>query len=285
MPITGSIDVSDIIANLGDDSHGLRAGADRYVPEEEDDQVFLASSGPVLMSSQTALAPVWKPIWDGNGYYRALGVQSPYRPRKGDLRRAYQRSQGWKSERLTYYMKQLLTPKVREEYDALPLGKRLRDKYVIAEEVAQLAQVAAEESVERGEVVTVDRLITEHKMVERATRKPPQRSSEAGWIWGYYLLNSRKYDQDDLAAWQALLISVFSARSVVTRFSIGYSGITEQPFQVVSHDDTHIIFLHENHSPSLDDAEAAASTYITLTEGTTDDREQGSNPPRRPSSV
>src|SRR5438067_12657373 len=132
MPVTGQVDISDIIGSLGDLYHGLKAadGPARNTDEQEEDQIYRATWGPVDISTQTCLERAWDLIWDVNGYYRALGVQWPFKDGRKDLRVAYHERGGPDDEYLTYVFKQLLQPKVRSDYDKSPLGSRFRDKYV-----------------------------------------------------------------------------------------------------------------------------------------------------------
>ncbi len=262
MPFTGEVDLTGILAKLGDDSHGLQPAA-RLNTEEQTEGIFRASWGAVDMSSSVALNGVPRLVWDVNGYYRDLGIGWPFKPSKSDLRVAYHQKKGWESHHLTYVLKQLLDPEVRAKYDARPLGKFMRDRYVIAAEMRALSRAAAKESSGRGEVITVGDLIREDE--EKFPSVDPQKPVRVSdWNWGYYLLKSREYESTNLIKWQEMLVREFAVRGMVVVVSIGYIGETRKKFDVHSYDGHTIIFLAENEEPTIGLAGAAVSEYQAL---------------------
>ena len=262
MPFTGSVDVSDIIANLGDPSHGLRpAGLKVNSEVKEDNNIYRATyRGPVEFSTNTDLAIITYPIWDVNGYYRSLGIGWPYKPTKKELRLGYQRNNGHDSERLTYYFKQLLDPEIRKQYDLTPLGNVFRDKYVIEEDARKLSDFASEMSEATGKIVTVEDLITEYEERKKLSELPAPEDQIIRWQWSYYLMNSRKYETESLELWQAYLISSFSGRKVRRKIAIGYVGKTKKPFVVKQYRNDLIFFLNEQVEPTMELAKKATAS-------------------------
>jgi hypothetical protein len=266
LPITGQIDVSSILTQLGDPDHGLRAGAIVNTEEQQEEYIYRATRGPVDISTSVSLEPAWDLIWDVNGYYRALGFEWPYRPTKKELRLAYDRLNGQDNSYLTYVFKQLLNREIRKKYDRMPYGTTFRDRYVIEEEAKEMAKIAQEMSEEEGRIVTVDELVEE---VDRArAKKKKELEAEtnkfllSAWQWGYFLWRSRKNEYVDLIDWQRYLIKAFADRGVERIISIGYIGSTEEPYVIKTWNGKTIIFLNENQSPSLTLAETAVSEIV-----------------------
>lgn len=257
MPIVGEVDISGILERLGDPSHGLRPAQ----PQSQSD-IFRASYGTVDMSTTVAIQPVPKIIWDVNHYYRSLGIGWPYTPTRTELRQGYLANNGQESVRLTYYMKQLLDPEIRAEYDATPLGKKFRDRYVAYDEYEKLAMYASKVSAE-GTPMTTQELIDAH---EREVGSIPERSNDLHWVngvwdWGYYTFRSRKYDTDTLALWQQLLVSAFADEGINVVIAIGYIGDTQEEFEIHEHDDRTVFFLNEDVRPTMELSKSAVSKY------------------------
>lgn len=259
MPFTGEVDISGILQTLGDPDHGLRP-AKPLDSLESRDEIFRATWGAVDMSTSMALSVIPKVVWDVNGYYRSLGITWPFTPTKKELREGYQAADGQSSERLTYNFKQLLDPSIRAEYDAMPLGSHYRDKYAVEEDVRKLSSLAKKLSEDEGRMVTIDELLDE---AERSRPKlPPQPESDHRvWDWGFYALQSRKYDSEPLEEWQQYLTKAFSAAGLEEVISIGYIGKTEEPATIRHHDNRTVIFLNENTHPTPELAEAMTSEY------------------------
>lgn len=264
MGYRGSIDATEFINRLGDPESARRLRGEapqkqeinRDVPKDEN-RIFRATyRGPLDASTCTDLAVVYRPVWDVNHYYRSLGIEAPYRPTKKELRLGYQSVDGPDDERLTYYFKQLLDPKIRQAYDWMPLGSRYQDKYVIEEGMRKLSEKASEVSQESGKMVTIEDLISDFER-ESPTRPKELNSKYLDWEWSYYLCNSRKYDVSALAEWQHLLVSAFAARGVRWKISVGYIGNTNRPFVVRSHEGRVVFFLNENETPTPELAKKA----------------------------
>lgn len=279
---TGFLDATPFIDKLGDGSQGLRAAGVRYDTDDlydETDRPFVASSGPIQFSTSTTLARSPEVIWDNNRYYRDLGIGWPYRPAKGELKKAYQKVKGWKSDRITYCMKQLLNRKIRHEYDSMPLGELYRDDYVRAEEARNLKDVASEVSEEMGKTVTVQDLLNGAKLRRETEKILESSDGSATWEWGYYLLQTRIYEYESLPNWQSYLITAFNNLGLKKSISLGYAGNTDEPFVVIEHEGRDIFFINENVIPTLEIAEAAASHFISLLEKETQDDRTNSKSP------
>jgi hypothetical protein len=261
MPITGEVDISQILANLGDRSHGLRPAAPN-LREEEREGIFRAAWGTVDMSTSVGLSVVPKFVWDVNGYYRSLDIDWPWTPTRKELREGYQRVNGQDDERLTYYFSQLLDKGVRAEYDSMPLGSRYRDRYVLEQDMHRLSDLARDLSEETGELVTATDLIEEHERERRPELALPDDRSGYVWNWGYYALRSRKYYTTDLENWQALLIKAFAKESVEVVIAIGYTGNAGKEYEIQQHDGREVFFLNENTTPTQELADTAVSTFI-----------------------
>ncbi len=273
MPVTGEVDISGILANLGDPTHGLKA-AKPLVPHES--YVYRASLDEIDMHSSVALAVVPTYVWDVNGYYRDLGIPWPYKPTKRQLQQAFLARDGHSSERLTYCMKQLLNKEIREEYDAMPLGSHYTDKYAIEDQMIVLTEEASKRSVVDGKLVTVEDLVQEYeerlglnRETDDAIEPEPDLPHHNRWEWGYYNLDSRQYNDEPLKRWQSLLVSELSSRGLEIVFSLGFVGGTEKKTDVREHDGRMVFFLQEHTNPTPELAETAVSQYCSL-KGTDD---------------
>lgn len=264
MPIVGTIDPTPFLQKLGDPSHGLRAAAIRNDQTDQlNDAIFLASTGATECSTETALVRPCEPIWDTNGYYRSLSISWPYRPLRKELREAYISLSGWEDPDLTYVFEQLWDEETRKAYDKTPLGSIFRDRYVLQEEMKLLVDIASEESEKQKRVVTVSELLegSEPQLLPMG---------ESTWSWGYYLLNSRKYDYTDLIEWQALLVPRLASNGLAFRFAIGYIGSSDEQFLIREHKGQIVFFLNENSTPTPDIAEASVSIFQSMTKGNDD---------------
>jgi hypothetical protein len=214
---------------------------------QDTDSPMLWGNGPAECSSCTDLSVVPGVIWDVNGYYRSLGAD-PRADRKA-LRLAYQAKDGQASARLTYVMGQLLNPEIRRAYDLMPLGSIFMDDYV-REEInrfakARAAERAADLSAKGWDVTDemYDDLLDETFRFMGVTDEPEDTPSEpldqgiemskdpsspAKFAYAYYIWRTsirRALDREqDLAAWQGLLISALAQEGIRTRFSIGWHG-------------------------------------------------------------
>lgn len=221
--------------------------------------------GPVVTEFSTSnMLTRYRPvIWDVNCYYRELGV-SPYAT-KSEIRHAYQRAQGWESERLTYIVKQLLNETVRALYDAVPFGSVFYDHYI--------DRVARQRNADE---IVADRLAgaSDDDFEEVDFPEPNSRSFEVvdsdGWSdnderiarWGYYLWQSNCRDRMKLAQWQELLSRAFTKRKETYRIAVGFLAHREVAMEVIRWDSRTIVFLHEGEVPTAVLAEEAADRVL-----------------------
>jgi hypothetical protein len=260
VPITGEIDVTSILNQLGDPEHGL-VQAPPVDPGGDD--VFRASWGDIDMSTSKTLMLVPRFVWDVNGYYRALGIGWPFKPTKKELRLAYLERDGESSEYLTYVMKMLIGRKTRLLYDAMPLGKRFRDKYVIMEEYEALKEAAKELSEEEGRLVTVDEVKERYGDPDKEVARPQLNTPRPidTWDWGHYALRSRHPEVEPLREWQRMLVDTFYKAGLVETISIGYIGNSPEDVVVKKYDGRIVIFLNEETPPTPELSESALSKY------------------------
>ena len=283
-----TMDVTQIVNNLGDKSHGLRTSKmiELVGPSETGgalpDRIHRASFGHAsTVSTCTALVPLGSlRVGDPNCYYRDLGFTWPRRGiTKKQLRKAYQRKRGYSSERLTYCLKQLLNPAIRAKYDARAMGDVMGDKYTEHQLKREAAQWAARRSAETKTVVSADDFLEQElgiKPDEEGDSKPEKHAPEQllvddSWPFDFYQYKSRKYDEGPLSEWQCMLIEAFSAQGLSMQLAVGYCGDTPESWIERNHSswsytsrgriDETIIFLNESVTPSKDLAEAVASSF------------------------
>jgi hypothetical protein len=298
-----TIDVSDVIAKLGDPSHGLRAARVVQTPTGGvPDMIFQAASGPTTFSTCTALASLEdQPIFDVNRYYRDLGIAWPYRPTRRDLQRAYNRCGGESApnaDRLAYCLSQLLDRETRLHYDTMPLGQPMGDQYTWNWVQLQAAQWASERNTalagQDAELATAQDYLAMIGMADRLDQddeddvpESVQSFVSSVWPYGYYLLRSRRYDDSVLSEWQQLIIAACSKIGLRRQLALGYVGQTSESWTISSHNSELVIFLNENQAPSepvADEISACLShsdydhperyySVTTATPDTTDDFE------------
>lgn len=266
------MDVSDVLANLGDQNHGLRPARIVQLADGQSvpDRIFQAATGPTAFSTCVELVPVADlPIYDVNGYYRELGFDWPYKGiTRKDLREAFYAHDGEGDERLTYCLKQLLDKEVRARYDTHPPGWPMDDLYSwrLVERLA--ADWASERSSESGEMVSA-----RDYLASLGLRPPDQTESEEGeevpelvqsflasvWPYGYYLLHSRRYDDATLSEWQRIIISACANEGLSLQLALGYVGRTERSWAIYNFDNDLVIFLNENQQPTNEVAQEIAT--------------------------
>lgn len=184
--------------------------------------------GPIEATSCTALTVSPLVIWDVNGYYRSLGVHS--RATRAELRIAFHEVDGGNSEYLTYVLQQLLDPEVRAEYDRLPLGELLIDKFVSA----AIKRSAYEEAKRRAGGTAFAEADVQKVMGERGFDLAPEKPEPTvrgdsysepvdEWRWSYYMDRVVCHDVERLALWQSMLITSLSSLGVVRRFAVGFT--------------------------------------------------------------
>lgn len=254
----------------------------RREAERENDPLPVGS-GPLHCSTSRVLAPARPPFaWDPNRYYRDLGIPWPYvHATKKDLRLAYLDRDGQSSRRLTYCIKQLL--KVREEYDALPLGEILLDDIYVQEILHQRAADEAQKRSVMGEYTTIDQvldrwgysLVAESEQDEdtpdedldrdRLKRFDGARHEESvggAWEYSYYRWRTKQWDTSRLEAWQAALIAEIDPEQVPT-LTVGLMGKQPQEFIIGKVMGDWVVFLNVEAEVTPDLAAKAAAQLNT----------------------
>lgn len=246
------------------------------------DDPYLVGHGPVECSTCTALSVPRVIVWDSNGYYRELGVDST--ATRAQLRRAYVGRGGSSSARLTYALKQLLDPEVRAAYDATPLGRVFMDRYVLADLNRRIKDRLARQTqrlTSSGWLVTeeVERLLLERladqfgmERVDGSSEDSPQDSVDADSEHGQddqqfgfssYRWRSGASSDQRLERWQTDLIRAFASRGIVTRLAVGVHGGTSGdlacPWLLARVGYRTVVFLHEGQEPSMALAESVAA--------------------------
>lgn len=198
----------------------------------------LVGDGPVTFS--TSLDLVLRPIWDVNRYYADLGVG--VRATKGQIARAYHRSA--RDAHLTYVTKQLLDPAVRRAYDLCDRGdvfvddevlariRAARADTVVSDPSGTLAPVPAEPPVQVFDTDPVD--LQDAVCTDR-------------WPFAHYLWRTTTSDPERLTQWLYLLVSALGRRGVRSQISVGLSGGSCGPVEVVQVGGRTVIFLHEQY--------------------------------------
>lgn len=275
-----TMDVSELVAKLGDPTHGLRASKVIEVKSEPTgklpDLIYLASSGPVTTSTCTALVQLSSVrVGDPNRYYWALGIKWPTRAiTKKQLMRAYQRMRGYSSPWLTYCFKQLLNPAVRAEYDSRPLGRPISDRYTVAALRREAKLWALQEGVRTGIAHDPDDFLEKElgivldadgNVMGKADPAIERHVSTSGWPYAFYLWRSRKHDDGPLSVWQSMLVSAFSDQGLSMQIAVGYCGDTPESWTESFHSGNLVFFLHEDAIPTRELAEAAASMIASRT--------------------
>jgi hypothetical protein len=234
---------------------------------------FDARPTEVSLCRELALAGSWpRPIYDVNGYYRALGIGWPFRPTRRELREAYRDCGGPEDEFATYALKRLLDPEVRARYDARPAGQPMDDKYRWIELKRAAARWAAEQTLATGrkhdsaEFVAPDILAKmEAEVLREQTPADEQPSEDPVWEFGYFRWEAvRAIDPARLSQWQAMLMAACWAAGVSGRFAVGVMG--DQPHQAarVSHHGHDIAFLDEDTEPTPELAAEVVAHYLTF---------------------
>lgn len=234
---------------------------------------------PLVFSTGVAVEPWPSIVWDANGYYRALGVSS--RATRRELREAYQRLDGQRSDYLTYVIHQLLDPDIRRVYDATPRGRIFLDD-LVAEQMRR--ESAIQTSQERrmlweqtGFVPDEQEMLDWDEVIGQTSTpsKPGSEDAEAerqDWSWGYYLRGVESLpDVTALQTWQRLLIEALARRGVAVEIAVGWCDtdfdVTPSPYRDRG-DDMHIIaFCGTEPTEALAERVASLVTTTTAQEG------------------
>jgi hypothetical protein len=251
---------------VGDPEEWVAERSPAYVADQERPKPRAIEAGPMEFSTSVGLQPWPVVVWDVNAYYAELGVS--WRATRTQIREAYQRLGGDRSDRLTYIVKQLLDPAVRANYDATQPGSVFFDRY-IAEYVK--AQMLADQVADHGRILTFDDQIAADlnaidltKFMNRPFDMVPPEMQNVGtrWRWGYYLWTSDTYDTDRLRQWQELLVSALAGKGVILNLSVGLVGGSLEPMRVEAVGYRVVVFLGDDELPTLQLAQAAADRVV-----------------------
>lgn len=184
-------------------------------------------------------------IYDVNAYYATLGV-SPRASRR-EIREAYSAKKGWKFERLTYIVKQLLDSEVRRAYDACLPGSRFFDRYM---QDYVKSQILADHRQETGRTMDTDEVEAIDWEKLSNTSIVLDGSSESGyprWRWGFYLWKVGEYDIPLLTEWMRCLCSVYAGYD--GHLSVGLMD-GEEEVALVTVGYRPVAFINVNSKPS-----------------------------------
>jgi hypothetical protein len=280
------LDLSDIMAPfekvLGQPAKGVRLAPD----EESINSPILIGENPVCSSSKVLMTSGPQFCWDANGYYRELGVH--WRASKGDLKRAYEDSNGQDSPRLTYIFKQLLNKETRALYDSTPLGEIFFDDYVAEMLKERAVKEAARRS--RTQYVSPEDVLSEWGFtlddndaadliadgetsdfpaegLDRETLRgqddPSQVEYQGKWLYGYYLWRTLCGDTDRLAVWQQLLVDALEGQQAKASFAVGFVGKQPHPYVLgLVSGGVYVVYLNDSVTPDSEVASRAASALL-----------------------
>ena len=232
-------------------------------------ELTLWGSGPDQASSCTELALSPEICWDVCGYYAALGVH--WKASRRELMFAYHRLGGQRDERLTYIMKQLLSPVIRHQYDlTCPWELFLHDRDVWAAFQETAKRIARQRSAQEGTEVTaravldglgVDTVAPGEEPDERDTPATLQKSLD--WLedWSWYTLgmNEPPEDASKLQEWQQMLVAAFAANGRTARFAVGFHP--GRSWMILRVSDGGCIFLIGTEQPTPEEANEAVKGY------------------------
>lgn len=223
---------------------------------------------PRVFSTSTALATTKQIIWDVNRYYRDLGV--PTDATRKQIRLAYQQAQGWESTRLTYIVRQLLNPKIRDAYDRCRPGTIFFDRYwkeyveaEIQKDLSQRLGTDGSQFEARAEKIQLPPEDEPFEVVDRDDGYG-QTGPTPIWSWGYFLWQSGCRDIARLAGWQEQLVRAFAERGEIRQIGVGFLGAhMRRPWEVKEVGYLTVVFLADNEQPSADLAIEAADRVTT----------------------
>lgn len=238
-------------------------------------QPHIVGSGPSECSSSRVLAHRrFVFAWDPNRYYRSLQIPWPYvHATKKDLREAYQRLNGQQSPWLTYCLKRLLDPEVRERYDHLELGEGMLDDIYVQDYLRRRAHEEIARRSNLGQYQTIQQILEEWGMTvvpddaesEAATSNevldsdgPDElndlnaREPDPWWGYSFYIWKSAPGDESRLMEWQSRLIASLDEQGATISFSVGYMGRGVAPSRLKKILGSWVFFLHEDEEPSAE---------------------------------
>lgn len=242
--------------------------------------------GPVTWSCSRTLAVRRPVVYDVNGYYRELGVKHDANRR--ELREAYQAQDGQSSPRLTYVLRQLLDPVVREAYDRSPLGRPFLDDYVEDTVKRQAAREAQKRTSQTGSFTSAEQVLGDWGYIlldddgdgepldTVASVRQDQGSQAVATTprWGYasYAWQTTSYLRDEatLVAWQAALTRVADARGLSQpNLAIGTTAMSEVCIMLDEYHGQHVAFFPEEAEPSDQIAGEALDAFHALLDSPT----------------
>lgn len=239
---------------------------------EAEEAILRVGWGPDLCSSSTVLVVLPEIIWDVNGWYRRLGVKPDATRRQ--LRQAYYALDGPSSPRLSYILKQLLTRKIRREYDLCRLGELyMKDQAVIDAIKREAARLASEHNARMHQQGVRDAMKTyadalddlgyeQGGIADPEPDDPPEPKDDP---WKYAFFRQGAWSTGKIMdAWQQALVRELSRRRIRSVFAVGsYRG--PGAVRPVRHDGRLIFFLREGHKPG--DSEAFLAVQAAVREG------------------
>ena len=287
MGFSPDLDLSDFIADYEPffDGRGHRTIKGNIVDGDDNDDYFnsailslsstsepiITGGGPTFCSTSVELATQPQIIWDVNNYYKNLGVST--RASRKELRQAFQQADGHSSDYLTYIMTQLLNPRIRYEYDLMPLGSLYINDRFVQGRIKDAARKESDRRKAQGEEVTPEEVIEEMGL----KLEPPieeeenlfEDQDEPGvpeeepelfepWEYSYYLWKSICPEEERLKEWQTFLHRASVDLGVAMRFSVGYcGGSIEEEWHLRQIDEMPVFFLNEGVRPDIEKARQA----------------------------
>jgi hypothetical protein len=215
---------------------------------------YVGQHGQMTCSTNLALEPARRFIWDVNGYYRELGVD-PHCS-KAELREAYQ-AQGLDDDRLTYIAKVLLNDETRIQYDLLPIGQLWLDPLltaVIRERILEDIEGTpiTEEDLET-QTMRKDLLAREGHPVDLSPHDEPWRPSG----YGHYCYKVGPRDWL-MVRWRSLLAQAATELNLHTKdLMVGVMRHAEPVGVYDLRDGRQIVFLEEHAFATIELARAA----------------------------
>lgn len=196
---------------------------------------YLIGRGEPEFSTCLDLEKPYVFVWDVNGYYAALGI--PTDATRLQIREAYQRLEGWNSDRLTYIVKQLLDSETRRKYDAAPLGSVLVDYWVSSAMRRALAQknismmgdgLLSYEAIYGGDGCDVEDVVDKDPWSgQDGAELRLARMRKEGPGWSYYLwatIWNAPEVADVLDWWRNILAVEIGTRKRNLRLAVGLFG-------------------------------------------------------------
>lgn len=227
--------------------------------------IVLVGDGPVTCSTSLEIDIQPRIIWDVNGYYRELGLDP--RSTKRQIKQAYMRKGGWRSERLTYIVKVLVDAEARWRYDMTPLGSLFMDEYILMA-LHRLRTQAIARLRSEGRAVEADALRREidaegldTEADDEHDHPTPSAAPDAvtPWAYSHYVWHTECWNQDRLRQWQGALIRVLGGRRVHHQIAVGASAYGSE-FRTVGY--RSVFFLGDGEQPTDALAERVVSPFL-----------------------